>query len=91
MIQGTHTCVGYQKLSVSSTATGLTVPSSGASAASVAIKTADVRWLCDGTDPTASNGMPLAKDRDMWFTGDLDRVKFIAQSGTAEVNVAYWQ
>lgn len=48
--------VGYQKLTVSSTAVGLTVPA-GASRALLVVEAQPIRYRDDGTDPTADIGM----------------------------------
>jgi hypothetical protein len=62
-------CMGYQQITSLSSAQGLTVPEvdpvSGLKAiptmAFITPETNTVRWRDDGTDPTASVGMPLAK------------------------------
>lgn len=39
-----------------------------------------------GVDPTTANGMPLAANSSQEFIGeDIDKVKFISQSGNAEI------
>lgn len=90
-------CLGYQQITSLSSATGLTVPTRDANGLSVkpvmAIitpLTAAVRWRDDGTDPTASVGMPLAAGVTLQYDGDLGRIKFIQNGGTAELNISYY-
>lgn len=41
-----------------------------------------IRWWDDGTDPTASNGMPLFDGCGEWLlTDDLSKVKFFIPNG----------
>lgn len=47
---------GYQQITVSTTAVGLTVPA-GASRAIVVVEAQPIRYRDDGTDPTSSVGM----------------------------------
>ena len=83
---------GYQQLTVSSTAVGLTVPA-GSKYALLKLNDANLlRWRDDGTDPTASVGMPLPDQADEFFyTGKLARIKFIRSGGTdAVLNCSYY-
>lgn len=72
-----------------SAATSLTVPQM-ANLAVISVETQAVRMRDDGTDPTASVGFPLAASVPFTYDGDLARLKFIAQTGTAIVNVWYF-
>ena len=96
-LKATTNCLGYQQITSLGSATGLTVPTRDANGLSVkpvmAIitpLTADVRWRDDGTDPTASVGMPLAAGVTLQYDGDLSRIKFIQNGGTAELNISYY-
>ena len=52
--------VGYQKLTVSSTAVGFTLPSvREVTKALCKVEDASIRWRADGTDPTSSSGYPV--------------------------------
>jgi hypothetical protein len=53
-------------------------------------ETQAVRWRDDGTDPTASVGMPLATGVSLSYDGDLKAVRFIQQSASAIINVSYY-
>jgi hypothetical protein len=53
-------------------------------------ETVGVRWRDDGTDPTASVGMPLAAGVPFAYDGDLTRIRFIQQSASAVLNVSYY-
>lgn len=85
----------YEQLSVSSSAVGLTAskykPAQGhpANLALIRCSTANVRWRDDGTDPTASVGVPLNAGEILNYEGDLSKVKFIRQSADATLDVAY--
>lgn len=49
-----------------------------------------IRWRDDGTSPTAAVGYPLAVGVDLVFTGNFSKLRLIAQSAGAVVNmVAY--
>ena len=96
-VKGITTCMGYQKLSSLSSATGLTVPTqtpngsaTQANFAIIVAETQNVRWRDDGTDPTASVGMLLVAGVPFQYDGDLSRIKFIETTASAKVNVSYY-
>jgi len=80
---------GFEKIADLSSAEGLNVPEK-AQFALISPEGADVRWRDDGTDPTASVGMPLADGATVWYIGNLDAVKFIEQAASAVLNVSYY-
>jgi hypothetical protein len=80
---------GAQQISLSTTATALTVPG-GAYIAHIQAYDGNVRYRDDGTDPTTSTGMCIFAGGDYRYDGDLDAIKLIAESGTVEVNVLYY-
>lgn len=91
---------GIQALSAtSSTAVGLTITAVSAASAQnyqpdfavIVCETQAVRWRDDGTDPTATVGMPLAIGTYMQYDGKLRSLKFIGQAGQAIVNVALYR
>lgn len=88
-LKSTTVCLGYQQITSLSAATGLTVPQ-GATMAVITPETQSVRWRDDGTNPTASVGMPIAIGAYLNYDGDLNRIKFIEQSASAKVNVSYY-
>ncbi len=92
------TCLGYQQISSLGSSTGLTIPlrdpSTGLTAkANFALITPEaqaVRWRDDGSDPTASVGMPLAAGVTLQYDGDLSKIRFIEQVGGAKLNISYY-
>lgn len=83
--------LGYQQLSVAGTAATLTVPA-GTTLAMLAIESNAVRYRDDGTSPTSTVGMPMSVGTQNFpYTGYLGGVQFIAQSGTATLDVNYYQ
>ena len=85
----TTVCLGYQQITSLSSATGLTVPT-GATRALIAPLTKDIRWRDDGTDPTASVGMPVTAGTYLSYDGDLNKIKFIQTAASAELNITYF-
>lgn len=85
---------GFQKLTVSSTAVSLTVPTlaEGITARAVAIVVEDdaVRWRDDGVDPTNAIGMLIPASSDMNYDGKLARLRFIRVTGDAVVDCSYY-
>ncbi len=53
------------------------------------IETVSVRHRDDGTAPTASIGN-LDQVGTMYYNGDLSKLKFIATSGTATIDVSFY-
>ena len=88
-LKSTTVCLGYQQITSLSSASGLTPPQ-GATMALVVAETQGVRWRDDGTDPTASVGMPIAAGAYLNYDGDLNRVKFIEQTASAKLNISYY-
>lgn len=88
-LKSTTVCLGYQQITSLSAAAGLTPPQ-GATMALIVAETQGVRWRDDGTNPTASVGMPIAAGAYLNYDGDLNRVKFIEQTASAKLNVSYY-
>ena len=86
--------LGYCQLSVS-TAVKLSTCSSGVPAGSVVAyiipETAAVRYREDGTNPTTTVGVPVAVGQQLIYSGNLNVVTFVAQSGTSTLNVAFYR
>jgi len=89
--------LGYQQITSLTTAQSLTIPATDLSGLkcrpSIAIitpLTGNVRWRDDGTAPTATVGMPLAAGVTLQYDGDLTKIQFINNGGTAEVNISYY-
>jgi hypothetical protein len=90
-------CFGYQQITSLSSATGLTVPTVTPNGlkvqpvfALIVAEGAPVRWRDDGTNPTASVGMPLAVGVPLQYDGNLQNIKFIEQSASAKLNISYY-
>jgi len=88
-LKSTTNCLGYQQITDVSSSTALTVPT-GATMALIVADTQAVRWRDDGTAPSASVGMPLAIGVIMSYDGDLKAIRFIQQTASAVLNVAYY-
>lgn len=91
------TRLGYQQITTLSSATALTVPVVDVNGLSckpvMALITPEgqaVRWRDDGTNPTASVGMPLAAGVTLQYDGDLTQIRFIEQLGGAKLNITYY-
>lgn len=88
-LKSTTVCLGYQQITSLSAATGLTIPA-GATLAVITPLTQGVRWRDDGVDPTATVGMPVAAGAYFNYDGDLNRIRFIQQTASAELNISYY-
>jgi hypothetical protein len=84
------TPLGYQQVPATAALTALTV-SSTATFAVITTEGNAARWRDDGTNPTATVGMPLNSGVPTQFSGDLAALRFIAQSGTTTYNVSYYK
>lgn len=80
---------GYQQIGDLSAAVGLEVPD-GATGAIIVAEGQDVRYRFDGTAPTATVGMPLAKGVLLELQSGLSAVRFIQASAMAKLNVLYF-
>ena len=88
-LKQTTSCLGYQQITATGTAVGLTVPS-GANFAMIVGEAQALRWRDDGVDPTTTVGMPLSVGVDFSYDGDLNRIKFIAAVAGAIINISYY-
>jgi hypothetical protein len=96
-IKAITTCFGYQQITTLNTAQNLTVPTRTPEGlngkpvfALIVAEGAPVRWRDDGTNPTATVGMPLAIGVPLQYDGDLTKIKFIEQSASAKINISYY-
>jgi hypothetical protein len=54
--------------------------------------TQTVRYLDDGTDPTASDGMRLLADGSgEWYTAEIHKLRFIEEAPSATVNLLFYK
>lgn len=88
-LKSTTVCLGYQQITSLSSATGLTPPA-GATLALIVPETQNVRWRDDGTNPTASVGMPIYVGASLSYDGDFNKIKFIEETASAKLNVSYY-
>jgi len=88
-LKSTTQCLGYQQITSLSSAAGLTIPQ-GATLALIVPETQNVRWRDDGTDPTASVGMPIFVGASLSYDGDLNRIKFIETTASSKLNISYY-
>jgi hypothetical protein len=89
-LKSTTVCLGYKQVTSLSAAAGLPDIPKEATLALIVPETQGVRWRDDGTDPTASVGMPVAAGSYLSYDGDLRRIKFIQQSASAKINISYY-
>lgn len=96
-LKAVTTRLGYQQITSLSSAASLTVPTVDLNGlncrptiAIIVPEGAAVRWRDDETAPTASVGMPLANGVTLQYDGDLTKIRFIEQTGTAKLNVSYY-
>lgn len=88
-------CKNLEKITVSSTAIGLTAGFLTPDVKDVLItcEDQDVRFRCDGTDPTAAVGHPLATGDSIQLSKKetLAKLRFIRKGGTdGTIMVSYW-
>lgn len=88
-LKSTTVCLGYQQITDLSSAVGLTIPL-GATLALIVPETQNVRWRDDGTNPTASVGMPIYIGASLSYDGDLNKIKFIQETASAKLNISYY-
>ena len=95
-LKTTTFCLGYQQITPN-TATGLTVPANApdgskqqATFAIITPEGQNVRWRDDGTDPTASVGMPIFVGTSLLYDGNLTNLRFINMVTGCRVNVSYY-
>lgn len=81
--------LGFQQLASLGTATALTPPG-GAIEAFIVCTGQTVLWRDDGTNPTASVGVPLPVNTAFPYTGNLAAIKFIQATASATCNVSYY-
>ena len=88
-LKSTTVCLGYQQITSLSSAASLTPPQ-GATLALIVPETQNVRWRDDGTDPTASVGMPIFVGASLSYDGDFNKIKFIEETASAKINVSFY-
>jgi hypothetical protein len=99
-IDGERAPAGYEQLTLSTgSATALAaipsktsnVPPLSVTLTIIIVSSNDVRFRDDGTNPTASVGMPIAAGGSWIYTGNPANLRFIRQSATnAVLDVMYY-
>ena len=83
---------GYQKLTVSNTAVGLTIPINS-NRALIVVETASIRWRDDGTSPTSTDGIQIFQNQSLELDGGkcLSQFKAIKTGDTdATLHINYY-
>jgi len=83
--------LGYEQMSVPvGSATMFPTVPDGASVVLVKVETAAVRYRDDGTDPTATVGMPLLPGETLVYDAVMSDIRFSGQAAGAVANVAFY-
>lgn len=82
--------LGYVQMSSLSAATALPSVPSGTAEAFIVCTGQTVYWRDDGTDPTASVGMPLVVNQPFPYIGSMPKLKIIETQASATCNVTYY-
>lgn len=97
---GSASAYDYEKLTVGVAAVGLTAAKRttnspvGAKFVTLAVESNAIRYRADGTDPTATDGMPIAAGSTVEIKGkdSISRLKMIRSGGAdATVHVHYYR
>lgn len=83
--------LGYVQLTSLGSAANLGTIPTGARYALMVAEAQALRWRDDGTNPTASAGMPLATGVEFLYDGaDLTAFKVIEQTAGGKLNVTFY-
>jgi hypothetical protein len=82
--------LSYVQITSVSAAVGLSPPSD-ATIAEITVEAQAIRYRDDGTNPTATVGMPVAAGNSFQYAGDLSTIKFIEQTAGAILNISYYK
>lgn len=81
---------GYSQITSLSSAAGIGDIPRQATVAVITVGAQSVRWRDDGTNPTATVGMPLSAGDTLIYDGDLSAIKFIETAASAKLNVSFY-
>lgn len=87
-LEANWTPSGFVQLDSLSSVTALSSPGKGRAALIQA--DGDIRWRDDGEDPSASVGMLLLDGQQVFYPGDLNRLKFIEVAPSAKANITFF-
>lgn len=86
--------LGFCPLSVSGTAVAISTCSGGVPPkttwVAISVEAQAVRWRDDGTNPTATVGMPENAGNRLYYSGNVFNLSFIAQTGTAALDISFY-
>lgn len=57
----------------------------------ISVRGGAMRFLDDGTNPSASDGFPLLEDTDMMFSGDLKNLRLIPVAAAVDVTILWYR
>lgn len=66
-------------------------PPIGATIAVITVESASIRYRDDGTAPTSSTGTPVTSGTTFQYSGPLNFIQFIAQTGSPTLDVMYYE
>ena len=97
-VSGARRPLGYQQLTLTGSATKLTVPTppAGTLVGYTVIQCAGAAatdfggWRDDGTAPTAAVCMKLFSGQELDYTGDPYNIQFILGAGSPVLNISYY-
>lgn len=102
-VSGSYTPLGHCQITSLASAVALVTAScstgavpAGATIAEICVETAGIRYLDDGTAPTASLGIPVVPSSTVpvcyaYAATPLSQVQFIAISGSPTIDVAFYK
>lgn len=88
-----ETPLGYQQVTATGAAFGLSLPASrpGLSLVLIQAEAQALRWRDDGTDPTAAIGYLIPVNGELRYTGkNPGALRLIAAAGGAIANITYY-
>lgn len=84
-------CVGFEQITVLTSAVGLASIPSNAAYAVIQAESQTVRWRSDGTNPTTAVGNQIfANSGALVYDSDFSQIKFIEEAASAKLNVHYF-
>lgn len=87
--------LGYCQLTSIDTAAALTACSggipTGATSAIITAEAQAIRWRDDAVNPSATVGMPVAVGAPFYYAGTLSKVRVIASTSGAKLNILFYR
>lgn len=82
--------LGHVQITSLSAAVGLGTVPTGTKYAIIQAETQAVRWRDDGTNPTTAIGERITTTNELYYDGDFSAIKFIEETASAKLNIAYY-